>query len=161
MKLLAFIKQLLMQINNIDNGVKTKFRFSQKEMSEILSIAKKSNLKYFETLSKMQNLRYFDISYLLSQVELNDEKIQIIKKAQEMFNTEEFKLTGQTQSDFIFRVASNLDYLSLDNLEVFKEVAKCKNELYDFKNALQNPTSYLKTKEYKLNYAFEKVYYED
>ena len=161
MKFLAFIKQLFEQTINIENSIKNNFRFSQKEMSEILSIAKQNNLKYFKTLTKMQNLKYFDISYLLSQVDLNDEKIEIIKKAQEMFNSEEFKLNGQTQSDFIFRVAANLDYLSLDNLEVFKEVAKCKNEIYDFKNALQNPNSYLKRKEYKLNYAFEKVYYEN
>ena len=106
----------------------------------------------------MPNLKYFDISFLLSQTNLSDEKIEIIKEAQKIYNDEEFKANGQTQSDFIFRVAANLDYLNSDNINVFKELVKCKNELYDFKDALLNPVKYLVRNESKVGYAFERIY---
>ena len=86
------------------------------------------------------------------------EKIEIIKEAQKIYNDEEFKANGQTQSDFIFRVAANLEYLNADNINVFKELVKCKNELYDFKDALLNPVKYLVQSEAKVGYAFEKIY---
>ena len=121
-------------------------------------MTKKENLKYFEVLAKMPNLKYFDISFLLSQTNLSDEKIEIIKEAQKIYNDEEFKANGQTQSDFIFRVAANLDYLNSDNINVFKELVKCKNELYDFKDALLNPVKYLVRNESKVGYAFERIY---
>ena len=106
----------------------------------------------------MPNMKYFDISFLLSQTNLNDEKIEIIKAANDIYDDEEFKANGQTRSDFVFRVAANLDYLTLDNIEIFKELVKCKNELYDFKAALENPMKYLVVKESKVGYAFENIY---
>lgn len=154
----SLLKDLFKTLNNVDGSIKTGFKFSQKEIKEIISVSKKENLKYFEVLAKMPNLKYFDISFLLSQTNLDDEKIAVIKEAQKIYNDEEFKANGQTQSDFIFRVAANLEYLNLDNIEIFKELVKCKNELYDFKNALQNPLDYLVQKEMKVGYAFEKIY---
>lgn len=158
MGFLSFLTELFNSAENVNNGVKTGFRFTQKEIKEIVSVSKKENLKYFEVLSKMPNLKYFDISFLLSQTTLNDEKIEIIKEAQKIYNDEEFKANGQTQSDFIFRVAANLEYLNADNINVFKELVKCKNELYDFKDALLNPVKYLVQSEAKVGYAFEKIY---
>lgn len=154
----SLLKDLFKTLNNVDDSIKTGFKFSQKEIKEIISVSKKENLKYFEVLAKMPNLKYFDISFLLSQTNLDDEKIAVIQEAQKIYNDEEFKANGQTQSDFIFRVAANLEYLNLDNIEIFKELVKCKNELYDFKNALQNPLDYLVQKEVKVGYAFEKIY---
>lgn len=155
---LSFIKELVSKVNIVDSSVKTGLRFSQKEMAEIISVCKKENLKYFERLSKMQNLRYFDISFLLSEVTLDDNKIEIIEKAQKLYNDEEFQANGQTQSDFIFRVAANLDYLNLENIEVFKELVKCKNEVYDFANILENPSRYLKIQNKNREFAFERVF---
>ena len=157
MKFLSFVKELFNVANNIDSNVKTGFRFSQKEIAEILSVSKKENLKYFEVLSKMPNLKYFDISFLLSEVDLNDEKIALIQEAQKIYNDEEFQSNGQTKSDFIFRVAANLEYLNMNNIEMFKELVKCKNELYDFKAALENPIASMVKKEQKVGYAFERI----
>lgn len=147
-----------MTVCNVDRGINVKFKFTQKEINEILSVSKAENLKYFKVLSEMPNLKYFDISYLLSQTELNDEKIEVLKEAQKIYNDEEFKANGQTRSDFMFRVASNLEYLNMDNLGIFKELVKCKNELYDFKNALLSPSEFLVPKERKLKIAFEHIY---
>lgn len=158
MGFLSFLKELFNNAENVNSGIKTGFRFTQKEIKEIVSVSKKENLKYFEVLAKMPNLKYFDISFLLSQTNLSDEKIEIIKEAQKIYNDEEFKANGQTQSDFIFRVAANLDYLNSDNINVFKELVKCKNELYDFKDALLNPVKYLVRNESKVGYAFERIY---
>ena len=158
MGFLSYLKELFNSVGSVDNSIKTGFKFSQKEIKEIILIAKKENLKYFEVLSKMPNLKYFDISFLLSKTTLNDEKIEVIKEAQKIYNDEEFQANGQTCSDFIFRVAANLEYLNMGNIEVFKELVKCKNELYDFKNALSNPIEYLVHSEAKIGYAFEKIY---
>ncbi|MDO5436697.1 MAG: hypothetical protein Q4F80_00670 [bacterium] len=158
MSFLSILKELFSAINNVESGVKTGFRFSQKEIKEIVAISKKENLKYFEVLSKIPNLKYFDISFLLSQTNLDDEKIEIIKEAQKIYNEEEFKANGQTRSDFVFRVAANLEYLNMENIEVFKELVKCKNELYDFKYALENPVQYLTREETRVSFAFERIY---
>lgn len=154
---LSVLKNLFNIANNFDSSIKTGFRFTQSEVNEMLQTSKKSNLKYFETLAKMPNLKSFDISYLLSQTDLTPEKIEIIKEAQKMFDEKEFTANGQTGSDFIFRVAANLEYLNMDNIELFKELVKCKNELYDFKNALQNPAGYLVKKESRVEFAFEHI----
>ncbi len=159
MSFISSLKELFDGIKNIDNGVKTGFRFSQKEVKEIVQVAKKENLKYFEVLAKMPALKYFDISFLLSKTTLDDEKILVLKEAQKIYNEDEFKANGQTQSDFIFRVAANLEYLNMENIAVFKELVKCKNELYDFKNALLNPVEYLvHNNEKRVGYAFENIY---
>ncbi len=158
MGFLSTLKELFGLVKSMDNTIKVNFRFSQKEITEIVAVSKKENLKYFEVLAKIPNLKYFDISFLLSQVSLDDYKIEIIKEAQKIYNDEEFKANGQTQSDFIFRVAANLEYLNMENIEVFKELVKCKNELYDFKSALENPVLHLVEKETKMGYAFEKIY---
>lgn len=158
MGLLSNLKELFCTLKSVDNSIKTGFKFTQKEVKEIIAISKKENLKYFEVLAGIPNLKYFDISFLLSQTNLNDEKIEIIKEAQKIYNDKEFQANGQTQSDFIFRVAANLDYLNMNNIELFKELVKCKNELYDFKAALSSPVEYMSKKEFKAGFAFEKIY---
>ena len=159
MSLLSFLKEVFSFANHMDTTIKTGFKFSKEEVREIVSTSKPENLKYFETLAKMPNLKTFDISFLLSKTNLDDEKIEIIKKAQELYKEEEFQAHGQTCSDFIFRVGANLEYLNMNNIEIFKELVKCKNELYDFKKALQNPMHYLNHHEAKTGYAFERIYY--
>ncbi len=158
MGLFSSLKEVFNTLNSVSDSIKIGFRFNQKEIKEIVAVSRKENLKYFEVLAKMPNLKYFDISFLLSQVNLDDEKIAIIEEAQKIYNDEEFLANGQTKSDFIFRVAANLDYLTMDNIEIFKELVKCKNELYDFKYALLNPINYLVKKEKKVGYAFQTVY---
>ena len=128
MSLLSILKDLFNSINHMDTTIKTGFKFTQEEVKEIISTSKPENLKYFEVLAKMPNLKSFDISFLLSQTKLDDEKIEIIKKAQELYREEEFNAHGQTCSDFIFRVGANLEYLNMNNIEIFKELVKCKNE---------------------------------
>lgn len=157
MKFLSILKDLFNTINSVDDSIKTGFKFNQKEIKEIVAVSKKENLKYFEVLAKIPNMKYFDISFLLSQTNLTDEKIEIIKEANKIYSDEEFRANGQTRSDFVFRVAANLDYLTLDNIEIFKELVKCKNELYDFKYALENPMQFLVEKETKVGYAFETI----
>ena len=158
MNFLSILKDVINTVKGVDNNIKTNFKYSQKEINEIMAICKKENMKYFEVLAKIPNLKYFDISFLLSEVELDDNKIELIKEAQKIYNDEEFSANGQTQSDFIFRVAANLDHLTMENIGVFKELVKCKNELYDFEKALKNPLEYMVKKETTLKYAFERIY---
>ncbi len=158
MKFFTFIKQAISATKNLESGMDIKFRFSQKEINEILSMSKKENLKYFKTLAQMPHLKYFDIAFLLSKTKLSDEKIEIIKEAQKIYNDKEFKESGQTETDFIFRVAANLEHLNMGNIEIFKELVKCKNELYNFKEILESPNEFLVAKEQKLGYAFERIY---
>ena len=64
-----------------------------------------------------------------------------------------------TFSDFIFKVASNIELLNSSNIELFKDLAKCKSDVYDFKNVLRKPGKYLSAKNNELEFAFEKVFY--
>ena len=155
----SFLNKIFKITKSVDNSVKSGFRFTQSESAEIMSVSKKENLKYFEVLSKMPNLKCFDICFLLSRIDLSDEKIEVIKKAQNIYNEQEFKDNEQTRSDFIFRVAVNLSYLNLDNIQLFKELVKCKKEIYDFKEALENPMAFMTINKAKEPvYAFERVY---
>ena len=45
MDLFSFLKEAFHNMQSVDKGAKTGFRFSQKEMNEILSVSKKENLK--------------------------------------------------------------------------------------------------------------------
>ena len=159
MGLKEFIQGVLSAVFSADYSINSKFRFTQREINEIISNAKKSNLKYFEQLSKIKELSAFDVSFLMSNIELDNCKIQIIKHACSMYNEKEFCALGQTFSDFIFRVSANINYLNESNLDIFKELVQCKNELYDFSNALKNPLRAMhKKSSNKLAYVFENVF---
>ncbi len=157
----SFVKKILSLVFSCECGINSKFRFSQSEISEIISNAQKANLKYFECLAKIKELSAFDVSYLMSNVKLDENKVEIIKHACSMYDEKEFNALGQTFSDFIFRVSANINYLNDSNLNIFKELVLCKNELYDFSSALKNPLKALhKSASMKLSYAFENVFVE-
>lgn len=159
MGLKGFIQGVLSAVFSADLSINSKFRFTQREINEIISTAKKANLKYFEQLSKIKELSAFDVSFLMSNVELNNYKIQIIKHACLMYDEKEFCALGQTFSDFIFRVSANINYLNESNLDIFKELVQCKNELYDFSDALKNPLRAMcKKHDRKPAYAFQNVF---
>lgn len=161
MTLKDYFSRVFRNLNALENKLQTGFRFSQSEINEIISSAKKENVKYFETLARMSELTAFDVSYLLSSVELSEEKIQILKCASKLYDDKEFKAQGQTLSDFVFRIGANIDSLNMNNLQVFKELVQCKNELYDFSEALQNPIKYKNTNKcHKVAFAFENVFAE-
>ncbi len=156
-----FIQDVCGQLFSLECKIDKKTRFSQKEINEILANAKQSNLKYFERLSKMNELNYFDVSYLMISVELDETNIALIENACTMFNENEFKGHGQTLSDFIFRVSANIAYLNEANLDVFKEIVQCKNEIYDFSTVMQNPIKAKAKKTCKeYVYAIENVFKE-
>lgn len=154
-----FIHVVKLALSSCEYQINSKFRFSQSEINEILANSKKENLKYFDKLAMITQLSAFDVSFLMSSVELDDNKIEILKHACKMYNEKEFCALGQTFSDFIFRVSANINLLNESNLDVFKELVQCKNELYDFTNALKNPLKAKhKARSSKLAYAFQNVF---
>jgi len=158
MGLKNYFERVFKNLNALENKMQTGFRFSQNEINEIISSAKKENLQYFEHLAKMPELTAFDVSYLMSSVDLSEEKIEILKKASSLYKEEEFKAQGQTFSDYVFRIGANIDNLNMENLEVFKDLVQCKNELYDFTKALHNPAKYKHFKKKEPCFAFQNVF---
>lgn len=159
MSLKSFIQQVSALLFSTECNINTKFRFSQSEINEILANADSDNVKYFESLAKIKELSAFDVSYLMSKVKLDDRKISLISSACKMFDEKEFCALGQTFSDFIFRVSANINLLNESNLDVFKELVQCKNELYDFSKALKNPVKARHQRHSsKCAYAFENVF---
>lgn len=157
MDLKSFISSLFSNLNDIESRMKYSFRFSQNELNDILQNAKTDNLKFLQEVSKINKLSAFDVSYLLSAVKLDEEKVETIKAAVELYDEEEFSSIGQTFSDFIFRVTTNIEALNASNLEFFKELVQCRNEIYDFKDALRKPARSLRSNKKELAFAFEKV----
>lgn len=159
MNFMRTVKHVLNVLFSTECSIDSKFRFSQSEIQEIVSCAKKENLKYLQNLIAIKELSAFDVSYLMINVKLDENKINIIKHACNMYNEKEFNSLGQTLSDFIFRVSANINYLNESNLDIFKELVLCKNELYDFSNALKNPLRALNNiHNSNFNYAFENVF---
>lgn len=154
----SYFKRVFRNLTALENKMQTGFRFSQSEINEIISTSKKENLRFFENLARMPELTAFDVSYLLSSTNLSEDKIEILKKASSLYKEEEFKAQGQTFSDFVFRIGANIDNLNMENLEVFKDLVQCKNELYDFTRALQNPIKYTHLKKKEVGFAFQNVF---
>ncbi|MBE7706955.1 MAG: hypothetical protein E7Z91_06920 [Cyanobacteria bacterium SIG30] len=159
MNFIQFCKKIAESLNSIENQINESSRFSSRELSEILQSAKKENLSYLQSLAKINKLSAFDTSFLLSSVNLNPERVAIIKKAVSMYNEDEFQGQGQTLSDFIFRVAANIELLNEANLELFKELAQCKTDVYDFAKILKNPAKHLIKQKHEMQFAFQKVFY--
>ncbi len=158
MNICDFLKTVFHGVSVLDEQVKTKFKFSQNELNEIIQTSKKENLKFLGEIYKITQLTSFDVSFLLSSVSLSPEKIDLLKRAVEIYDEHDFKAQGQTMSDFIFRVAANIDLLSEVNLDVFKELVQCKNEVYDFTNIMKNPTKHLGAKKKAdFKFAFQRV----
>ena len=160
MGLKNYFERVFKNLTALENKMQTGFRFSQSEINEIISSAKKENLQYFESLARMPELTLFDVEYLMSSVNLTIKKIEILKKASSLYKEEEFKAQGQTFSDFVFRIGANIDNLNMENLEVFKDLVQCKNELYDFTKALQNPIKYKHARKKEMRFAFQNVFVE-
>ena len=160
MGLKNYFERVFKNLTALENKMQTGFRFSQSEINEIISSAKKENLQYFESLARMPELTLFDVGYLMSSVNLTIEKIEILKKASSLYKEEEFKAQGQTFSDFVFRIGANIDNLNMENLEVFKDLVQCKNEIYNFARALQNPVRYKNSKTKESQFAFQNVFVE-
>lgn len=157
MGLKSFIQILMQNLTCLENKIQTGSKFTQSELNEILKTAKHENVRFLLNLSQINKLSTFEISFLLSSTELDEGKIETIKKAVELYDENEFEQVGQTFSDFIFRVGANIEMLNCSNLEAFKELVQCKNEVYDFTHILKNPQKHKKQKREKLAYAFEKV----
>lgn len=157
MSLKGFISLLFDRICDMESQMQCSFKFSQGELNEMLQSAKKENIPYLGALSRIDKLSSFEVSYLLSSVELNEDKINIVKSAVAMYNEEEFSAVGQTMADFIFRVSANIDALNIGNLELFKELVQCRNDVYDFTQILKKPTRLIKGRKKELAFAFQKV----
>ena len=160
MSLKNYFERVFKNLSALENKMQTGFRFSQSEINEMISSARNENLQFFESLARMPELTAFDVSYLLSSVSLSMEKIEILKKASSLYKEDEFKAQGQTFSDFVFIIGANIDNLNMENLEVFKDLVQCKNELYDFSKALQNPIKCKQTRKKELQFAFQNVFIE-
>ena len=160
MDVINYFKLVFKNLTALENKMQTGFRFSQSEINEIISTSRKENLPFFENLARMPELTAFDVSYLMSSVNLSLDKIDLLKKASSLYKEEEFKGQGQTFSDFVFRIGANIDNLNIENLEVFKDLVQCKNEIYNFARALQNPVRYKNSKTKELQFAFQNVFVE-
>lgn len=159
MNFFEFISDVFAKLNNLERNIQSNFKFTTNEIAEIMRCAKRENLRFLESLVKIKKLTAFEISFLLSSVCLDEEKIEIIENATKIYNDEEFSAQGQTFADFIFRVAANIEYLNNSNLQLFKELVQCQNEVYDFAQILKNPMRYRKQCVKEIAFAFEKVMY--
>ena len=156
MKLKEFFKSVLGGLSEIENKMAYSSRFSQCEINEMLRTAKQENIPFLQELIEVNKLTAFEITFLLNSANLSAEKIDTIKAAVELYDEAEFRAAGQTLSDFIFRVAANLDILDTSNLTLFKELVRSKNELYDFSGVLERPR-FTKSRETELAFAFERT----
>ncbi len=157
MGLKEIIGKVLQTINHLEEKIEFNQRFSQSEINEILSNSKSENMRYLGDLLNIKNISAFDVSYILSLDNLNEEKISTIVQASKLYSSEEFTSQGQTFSDFISKVCANLDMLNSSNIDYFKELALLRNELYDFTALLKNPTQILQKVQHKENFGFVRV----
>ena len=162
MFLINFIKNVLKGLNEIEQNLNAESRFSKSQLNEIMQNTRKGNFQFLHSLLKINALSAFDLSYILSSIDLNEKKVNIIKHAVDMYKESEFSGQGQTISDYVFKVASNINLLTETNLDVFKELAQCKSDIYDFTKALKNPSRYIKKKEEsKAQFCFSTVLVEE
>lgn len=162
MRVFKFIDVVLKAVGDIEKNIEVNSRFSSSQMKEIVQNAKKDNMKFFHALSKIKSLTAFDMSYILSSIDLDEKKINIIERAVDMYDENEFNGQGQTLSDYVFKVATNINLLTEANLDVFKELAQCKSNIYDFTNVLKNPSRYIHHNEQKKpSFCFSTVIVDD
>lgn len=157
MGLKNFIGKLFQAIYNLEEKIEFNQRFTQSEINEILSNSKSENMRFLVDLLKIKNLSAFDVSYILSLDNLNDEKITTITQASKLYSAEEFTSQGQTFSDFISKVCANLDMLNSSNIDYFKELALLRSELYDFTALLKSPAEAIQKAQNKENFEFVRV----
>ncbi len=161
MAIFKFFQKLTKDLSLFEVKVKdSSYGLSRNELSNILRHARSENVKFLGKLVDIHCLSAVEIGFLLAKIELDNEKIETIKKAAETYNEKDFVQHGQTFTDFMFRVCVNLDMLNCSNIEMFKELTNCKNEIYDFANAVKAPLKSRQRKRDKSAYAFERVYIE-
>ena len=154
-----FMEFFLELIKKLKTAEATAGRFNQIEILEMHQNAKRQNLEFLWELIKIKELSAFDISFLMQNIELDEEKIKTLKKALKLYNPEDFKLVGQTLSDFIFRIESNLNILNSENLANYKEIIQNKNEIYDLENFIRNRKNIFAKRKVEPVFAFERVLY--
>ncbi len=107
--------------------------FEKSEIQDILKFSKIENKKYLYQILSIKNITAFDAGYIMNRLNLDDNKIKILNFA--LIKYEKDKTINQSESynDFLFRIVRNLEKLEKRNAKLLKEIAKCKDNIENFK----------------------------
>ena len=107
--------------------------FEKSEIQDILKFSKIENKKYLYQILSIKNITAFDAGYIMNRLDLDDNKIKILNFA--LIKYEKDKTINQSESynDFLFRIVRNLEKLEKRNAKLLKEIAKCKDNIENFK----------------------------
>lgn len=157
--MLDFLRNIFAEISQVERNLSLNSRFSSSEILEMVQIAKKENLPFLQELVRIKGLTTLDISFLLMNVKLTKERIATIKEAILLYDEEKFKKMGQTFSDYIFKIVSNIEVLENESLSVINEIIQIKNDVYDLKKFFNRKTPLKRNPKRNSDFAFEKVLY--
>lgn len=132
--------------------------FSKKDIDDILKSSKTDNRKYLYDVMSIRNISSFDVSYIMSRLNLTSEKIKLIKVAASQYNDK--NEDSETYSSYIFRIIKKLELLEKDSTGLLNELKKCRDDINNLnsfvKNLVNTPTyNIVKPKE---EFVFSKIY---
>ena len=106
--------------------------FEKEEIQDILKLSKSENRKYLYQILSIKNISVFDAGYIMSKLNLDDNKIKILNLALSKYNENDIA-KDESYSDFLFRIVRNLEKLEKRNAKLLDEISKCKDNLDNFK----------------------------
>ncbi len=137
--------------------------FEKEEIQDILKLSKSENKKYLYQILSIKDISAFDASYIMNKLDLNENKIKILKLALNKYNENDIA-KDESYNDFLFRIVRNLEKLEKRNIKLLNEITKCKDSLDNFKmliDFLVAKSSCMFNCNNQKDFVFSKVYIDE
>lgn len=132
--------------------------FNKKEIEDILKHSKPENKKYLYDILSLNNVSMFCASYIMNRINLNFEKIQVIKNAVVQYEKREDLYSKISCSDFLFNVVRNMEKLENSNETLLKQLKVKKEDLNNISKLVEflisNALSVFDEKQNKYSYGY-------
>ena len=142
--------------------------FETNEIKDILKFSKSENKKYLYQILSIKNISAFDAEYIMNKLNLDDIKIKILNYALNRYEKDNKIKNSESYNDFLFRIVRNMEKLEKRNTKLLKEIAKCKDNIENFKmyvDFLIAKSSYMFDNVFenhiKCEFVFSKVYTDE
>lgn len=104
----------------------------KKDIIDILKNSKKENRKFLYQILSIKGVSAFDVSYIMSALNLSSKKIKLIEYAISRYNSKNVPNKEENFNEYIFEVVRNIEKMEKNNEELLKEIMDCKNEIESF-----------------------------
>ncbi len=116
----------------INMGYLTKLKkFDKNDIEDILENSKEGNVKYLDEVLSIKNISSFDASYIMSKLNLTQDKIELIKLSLKKYESSDELKEQETYSDFLYGIVNSIEKIEKQDTDIFDDILGYKRKIND------------------------------